>query len=412
MLIYSLGKTILSFETLFVLFIFAGQYKTDPRFSWIPVDLTGFLFAITVLFALLIVLCDYRFQIQKKSLVLIVISFAFVSYVTTSLLWSTGYLYATKKAFYIATLTFWSLVAPAIVIANDRQRINRFFFVLLLFACWVAFEAFLAFQESEGVGFVTALGTNYLGISRIISLGVIIATIYFMYLSDDFIKKLFFLLMLVVFMTLLMLIGGRAPFLVTFLAILVPFIIGVRISENHLLLIKRQLISLVVILVIILGIICYLFLTGELTTTLRRIIVLLNEPGGGRSASLRLEYYISSFELWLANPFFGYGIGSWPILMEMGDVRSYPHSLFFEIISELGIIGIMIFVSLITYAIRMLGSWSVIRNDPMRLLIAMLFVSALMNALISGDIPDNRFLFVTLGLMALPKQSIKKKKYV
>ena len=31
-----------SFELSFVLFLFAGRFKLDPRFAWVPVDLTLF----------------------------------------------------------------------------------------------------------------------------------------------------------------------------------------------------------------------------------------------------------------------------------------------------------------------------------------------------------------------------------
>ena len=46
--------TIFSFETFFVLFLFAGRYKNDPIFHWIPVDITALLFGLTIIWGLLI----------------------------------------------------------------------------------------------------------------------------------------------------------------------------------------------------------------------------------------------------------------------------------------------------------------------------------------------------------------------
>ena len=44
----AIGRGVFSFEVVFVLFIFAGLYKADPRLAWFPVDLTLLLFIVSV----------------------------------------------------------------------------------------------------------------------------------------------------------------------------------------------------------------------------------------------------------------------------------------------------------------------------------------------------------------------------
>jgi hypothetical protein len=66
---------------------------------------------------------------------------------------------------------------------------------------------------------------------------------------------------------------------------------------------------------------------------------------------------------------------------------------------EEGLVGLSLFVGLLIYGWRALGRSSLARHDPVRVLIVMLFVNTLANALVSGDIPDNRALFGMLGLM-------------
>jgi hypothetical protein len=44
----AIGRGVMSFEVIFVLFIFAGLYKADPRLAWFPVDLTLLLFLVSV----------------------------------------------------------------------------------------------------------------------------------------------------------------------------------------------------------------------------------------------------------------------------------------------------------------------------------------------------------------------------
>jgi hypothetical protein len=41
-------RALVSFESLFILFLVCGTYKTDPRFSSIPVDLTVLFFAVGI----------------------------------------------------------------------------------------------------------------------------------------------------------------------------------------------------------------------------------------------------------------------------------------------------------------------------------------------------------------------------
>ena len=38
-------RSIVSFETTLVLYLFASLYKGDPRFAWIPIDPTAMFFA-------------------------------------------------------------------------------------------------------------------------------------------------------------------------------------------------------------------------------------------------------------------------------------------------------------------------------------------------------------------------------
>ena len=50
-------------------------------------------------------------------------------------------------------------------------------------------------------------------------------------------------------------------------------------------------------------------------------------PGMDESITSRLNYYSIALELFSNNPIWGYGIGSWPILIGVGDIRSYPHNI-------------------------------------------------------------------------------------
>ena len=65
----------------------------------------------------------------------------------------------------------------------------------------------------------------------------------------------------------------------------------------------------------------------------------------------RFEYWSMSLQAWVSsvtNFFVGLGVGGFSSLFIWGDWRWYPHNLFFEIIAELGLIGLIIMISFLT----------------------------------------------------------------
>jgi hypothetical protein len=71
---------------------------------------------------------------------------------------------------------------------------------------------------------------------------------------------------------------------------------------------------------------------------------------------------------------------------------------------ELGLVGLLLFIGLLAFALRSLGPWCLIRNDPLRILVLMLFVNVFVNASITGDLNYNRGLFAVLGLMLIRRK--------
>ena len=72
---------------------------------------------------------------------------------------------------------------------------------------------------------------------------------------------------------------------------------------------------------------------------------------------------------------------------------------------ELGCVGLFLFVTLLVVGLQSLGTLRTVRNDPIRLIILMLFTLTLGGALVSGDLHDNRLLFMMIGLMAFQNKS-------
>ena len=103
----------------------------------------------------------------------------------------------------------------------------------------------------------------------------------------------------------------------------------------------------------------------------------------------------------MKNPIFGNGIGSWPILMNFRDEPGYPHNIFIEIAVELGLIGLVLFITLIMFAIRKLSLYNYLCNNLLKMMIFLIFCFLFLRTLVSGEINDHRAFFAILGFMML-----------
>ena len=394
-------RFLFSCEFIFVLFLFAGRYKASPSLQWVPVDLTAFFFGLSVAMGSLILL-RRGFRVLRQSFNLVVIGLLFVVYVVTSMLWSPSSAYAQDKAFYIATLIFWPLIAAALIIGYDRKRLRRFLVALGVFAVWMSLDNLAAYTQAGGWTYFAGLGRQYVSIGRVIGLGVTLLLGYFLFFARGRWGKIAALGLGVVMVGLLLVAGGRSPLIATLAAGAVPLLVGWRFSSSGAFNLKRYVFPLRAVIGLGLATVGYLLMTGHLTTTLERLVQAVgSDPDSSTLA--RIGYYQASLSMWGESPLAGRGIGSWPVLMRFGDVQGYPHNIILEVLAELGLVGLLLFSALNGYALRTLGSRKLIRDDPLRMLVLMLYANALLNALASGDIPANRVLFAFLGLMTFLK---------
>ncbi|MEZ5339054.1 MAG: O-antigen ligase family protein [bacterium] len=390
-----------SFETTLVLFLFAGVYKEDLRFAWIPGDLTvnAFLLSfITGLYLLVrrgVVLRREGMMITGLGLLLVV--WAFISY-----LWSPSLNYSLRKIALLGSLTLWPLASFAIVVASERRRLLRFFTVLFIFSMWIGLEsAFaLAMAALKGIrGFITtSLSTNYLGLGRVIGPGaVVLVSVYFGFLHRAWQKVLGALLIL--FYALLMLgIGSRGPFLAMFAACLLVVLISIRPARN-IRVITARLLTVMLGLSLMLGIVFFYMSSGaELPRTINRLQKAQEE---GFSGSTRFSGYSTTWMLLEESPLWGRGVGSWPVVTGRGDIRAYPHNIFLEVFFELGLVGLLLFTAMLVYPLTLLPGIRGLREDPLLLLALAQYLSAFINANLSGDLNDNKLLWASMGMMVI-----------
>lgn len=146
------------------------------------------------------------------------------------------------------------------------------------------------------------------------------------------------------------------------------------------------------------------FVLGWIPRTFMRISTVSTAPTS--SLGRRFGFWDSSLHAIDAAPLIGHGLGSWPIVTP-GTIASYPHNIVLEILVELGMAGFVLLV--IVGVFGLVSALWTMHGGAHSVGWLMLGLTAFMfaNALISGDINDNRYLFAYLGLLVAPALGVR-----
>jgi O-antigen ligase len=393
------ARAILSFEAPFVLFLFAGIYKADPRLAWFPVDLTLFFAAVSLLAGTFVML-RRRSAVPAVSIHLIVAFAAFAGFAGFSLLWSPSEVYGPQKALLISTIVAWAIGGSALVIAGEPARIRRFTALLQGLSIAVAFEVLWSlghFTASDAGGGIVE---HYLATGRLFAVGAIIVACRSMEATTRGFLRFLDFAVLGGLLALMLALGGRGPFLALTIALSAALATGARRSQEHMFTIRWPAAILGALLgVLLMGVVALLVSGNQELTTIRRLSLLFTE-GGGASAGVRLYNYRSAWRAWWDSPVIGHGIGSWPMVAYHVDERNYPHNLILEALAELGLIGVLLLGALFAVPLGRLWRSHLEGRVTSSTVAWLLLLGTFLNALVSGDITDNRFMFAALGLAA------------
>jgi O-antigen ligase len=194
---------------------------------------------------------------------------------------------------------------------------------------------------------------------------------------------------------------GRGPF-VTFTIVLLMFLGMVKTSSF----LNRVWRSLILILPAV------LILVGAITTSALQLPEDLLKAYNIREWNsnqnpYRIHFYASAWEVFLKNPLAGVGTGGWRAYYsgpDQKDVNVYPHNIVLELAAENGLVGLIPFLVMIATsfwaAIHLYRRSSADSETMVWSLWALsLFMVSFANAMISGDIYRNDFLWVSAGIV-------------
>lgn len=281
--------------------------------------------------------------------------------------------------FFIPLLTFKKIEHQKIIF-----RIAKYF-------C-VAFLAFLAFQLYDNFLFKIkyieegdeSIYPDYMSVSYLLGISILILRTERSHLNN------LLILSCLIFMILL---AAKGPLLFLFgIYILLDFS---NLKINRIFSFKIFSRLLVIVLFVALSIYTPLF-----DSLFSRIFLFSGNLSDDESSMGRLLLFQKAFEIFLSNPFFGIGVGSFGQVLYGIDNRISPHNIFLEILVEAGIIGFLLFnIFLLSFAVAIRKYSKMYFNDKffesLKLIVIYLFCSTL----VASYLEDLRITYFWLGVL-------------
>jgi O-antigen ligase len=136
------------------------------------------------------------------------------------------------------------------------------------------------------------------------------------------------------------------------------------------------------------------------TSTLSRSLEVVVSSGSNLSTNGRSQLWAAAWQAFVDHPFLGLGTGGFADLR--GD-ELYPHNLLLESAAELGIFGVLAVVGIVAWTgARITRAWRATRDEDrlVAAIIAALFAMAVVNALFSSALPNNKEVWLWSGVAA------------
>lgn len=377
-----------------VLLVSSGQLKQHPLFSWLPVDLTLIaIFFVLGLSVSKIVLID-RFS-TKLPWILILPLLAFLFGLFGSSLES----YSLTKVATFAFITIPGLIFSPVVLLDSPRRRKLLVHGLLAIGIFVLVSTLLDSQNLATTHRLIFESANTISTARMLgnALLICVALLLFKTRNRIFLITLALITMSSLLIAVILLTGSRGPFLsVPLTLVITTLLIKIGVKSR-----------LKVIFALTVG---FVLTVWAATATDHRGIsritdLLFEDHADTGSISARTSFlYSESLEAALDRPF-GTGWGDLTEIEIFSDAtgRRYSHNIFIEFLIEGGWLSallIVVFIAIIVSSARKLPlNW-------VNVALVLLMIYSLINATVSGDINDNRVLWLTLSAtLAAPRDN-------
>lgn len=360
--------------TLVALFVMAGYLKGVPALLSLPIDLTlatGFV----VWFA--IGLRAVRTELLPRQILPVLVVFLVLA---VPLLWTPFTEYGIQKEERLFLLTLPACLAP-IVLFKTRAQLQHLILAFVGLASFVLATAILyPVPESDYPGApVETLNVNTIGLGRTAGAVLVISALTLLHRSGR--DRLIATAAIFASTFALLASGSRGPLLGVIVAIAVVLILSPR---------RPGLVLMLFVVLVVGSSIAYAFRSAPELSRAR--IVDVARGSEDRSSLERLSLFSIAREQIAAHPF---GLGWGGFQGPAPGAYRYPHNLVLEVFVEAGWFpGLMVLGWIIITWLRARGR----ARDLQGSIAFALLTFTLVNALVSGDINDNRILFFALGI--------------
>lgn len=388
----------ISGELFFALFLFAGVFKESLN---LPIDISA-VFLVLTFFSIM-------FKIGAKKNINIEVLLPIISIIIVYVVLLISYIltpseiYSTEKI-----LKFTFLTVPTIVFSlllfDTRQSLYRFFISLAIISVILSlFSLPSIFQRGSSLSFIGFNGGNYQGLARLNGVGLIIIVFFFLTEAKTVKSKVISLISALLVFFVLFASGSRMPIVAFFIAGIYLLSKSI-ILRNGVVYIRTGMKIVLLVLVLALAMLPVIIKKGFFETIIYRFAVLFIEDQGGTSSSGRIDRFSVAYEMIRESPYIGKGIGSFPMYFNGNDLPDYPHNMIMEIISEVGIIGLLAFLTFFLISYLRGQKYNRAENKiipTLGMVTTGLFIYYLANAMVSGDINSNRVLYVFMSIMSM-----------
>lgn len=365
----------------------------------VPVDITLFTALILLAFVLIIIYKNYK--MPKYYAVVIMLLLIFYTWMIFSSLYTSSASYYLHKILYFLT-NIIAFIFP--LLAYRYFSIQRFFkyFIIISTGFDIYFILFIL-PYVYSVPRFGEIGASYLFVALYSGLNILLFIILKIKYRSTYLT---YSILIINFYTLLTS-GGRAGIVFTFFLLILYYLSKINISKKFQIHIKKAFKYFLLLAVLSLAGLTYFSInnsdgsSGEklqlLDRTIARLNALVESVGGeGTGESMNIRYELINFSIDkifdnTPNYLFGYGIGSFSKEYSNEDKRGYPHNIILEILFELGIIGLFLFLIFYLFVIKGYKYTS----------LGWLVLYMTLNVLKSSGLTDLRLFFALLSLMLL-----------
>lgn len=142
------------------------------------------------------------------------------------------------------------------------------------------------------------------------------------------------------------------------------------------------------------------FMVGRLVPpeNVERSLSVITGTEDGVSSNGRFELWSEAWTAFVQHPLGGIGTGGFS---SANPSEMYPHNLLLEVASELGLVGLLLVLGTLLYAVgALVQAWRGAGDEarPAVAFVAAILVSMLLNSLVSSNLPTNNGLWLAVGL--------------